>query len=243
MKRVTILIPTHNRGDLLGKTIMNCFKQTYKDFKILIYDDGSTDNTSTIIKKLQLSFPNRIQYLKSKSNHGIGYARHELLKNLSTEFGVWLDSDDYMKSDRLAKCINYLDSNPSVDIVFSYLKRFHEVHNGAFTPMGDEIKIDVSTYDKTNYRSLYSNTACATAFFRKSLQKHEVVPLRYGSEDVLWLWKLLNADVKVGQINETLYFYRSHRERLGIQKKKLNKEDKIPEEIIIHQKIEEYRNE
>ena len=50
------------------------------------------------------------------------------------------------------------------------------------------------------------------------------------------------SNIKVGQISESLYFYRSHNQRLGIQKKNLNKEDKIPEESIIHQKINEYRN-
>ena len=242
MKKVTVLIPTFNRGNLLAKTIRNCFSQTYKNFGILIYDDGSTDNTSSVVKHLQQKHPNRIEYIRGKANNGIGYSRHMLLKNLTTEFGVWLDSDDYMKVNRLQKCVDYLQAHPSVDIVFSYLKRFHEENAGVFTPMGNDITINVTTYDKTNYGSLHSNTACATAFFRKCVQEHEVVPLRYGSEDVLWLWKLLNSNIKVGQISESLYFYRSHNQRLGIQKKNLNKEDKIPEESIIHQKIIEYRN-
>lgn len=241
MNKITILIPTYNRASLIGKTLNNCFQQTCKDFCILVYDDASTDNTSQIIKDFQLKYPNRISYFKGEKNMGIGYSRKMLLEKLNTEFGVWLDSDDYMKISRLQKCLHYMDKHSDVDIVYSYLKRFHE-ESGQFTLMGDDITLDVTRYNKASYESLKSNTACATAFFRKELKTHEIVSLRYGSEDVLWLWKILNANIKVGQISEALYFYRSHNDRIGIKKKNLNKEAKIPEEIIIHEKIKEYRN-
>ena len=241
MNKITILIPTYNRASLISKTLDNCFHQTCKDFCILIYDDASTDNTSQIIKDFQRKYPNRISYFKGEKNMGIGYSRKKLLEEFNTEFGVWLDSDDYMKISRLEQCLLYMNKHKDVDIVYSYLKRFHE-ESGEFTPMGSDITLDVTRYDKESYQSLKSNTACATAFFRNKLKFHDTVPLRYGSEDVLWLWKLLNLNIKVGQISEALYFYRSHNDRIGIKKKNLNKEAKIPEELIIHEKIKEYRN-
>tara|TARA_R110000782_G_scaffold47485_5_gene104380 strand:- start:2179 stop:2910 length:732 start_codon:yes stop_codon:yes gene_type:complete len=241
MSKITILIPTYNRASLIAKTIENCFLQSCGDFTILIYDDGSTDNTTDVVNSIIKRYPNRIKYIKSKKNMGIGYSRKMLLGHLDSEFGVWLDSDDYMRADRLSKCVEYMNLYKDVDVVYSHLKRFHE-ETGIFTPMGNDITINIKKYDKTNYRSLHSNTACATAFFRKKLKDQEIIPLRYGSEDVLWLWQLLNLDIKVGQISEPLYFYRSHNDRISIEKKTLNKEAKIPEEIIIHEKIKEYRN-
>lgn len=240
--KVTILIPTYNRAALISKTIENCFLQTYNDFDILVYDDGSTDNTDTVIKSLQTVYPNRIKYIKSTSNKGIGYSRNMLLKNLNTEYGVWLDSDDLMSSDRLLKCINYLESNIDVDIVFSYITKFHSDNINPNELQKSDIKINVSTYNKNNYRSLHSNTACATGFFRQKLKRYNIVPLKYGSEDVLWLWQLLNAGINIGQISEPLYFYRSHVKRLGVYKKGIYKNAKVEEESIIAEKIKEYMN-
>jgi len=238
--RVTILIPTYNRANLINRTIENCFEQTFKKFKIIIYDDGSTDDTAIIIKKLQIKYPNRIKYIKGKINNGVGFSRNILLKNLTTEYGVWLDSDDIMDSNRLYKCIKYMNRHKDVSIVYSYISRFTEI-DGIFTTKGSEIKLDTSKFDKTDYNSLKSNTTCATAFFRNTIKNVEIELLRYGSEDVLWLWKILNMNIKVGQISESLYFYRVHNDRLGIEKRTKTEKKRL-EDIIIFEKINEYRN-
>jgi teichuronic acid biosynthesis glycosyltransferase TuaG len=237
MNRVTILIPTYNRADFLNETLKNCLSQTYKEFDIIVYDDCSTDNTSKVVEKIKSRIPN-LTYIKGKVNMGIGFARQVLLQNLNTEFGVWLDSDDLMRMDRLSLCIDFMDKNPDIDILYTYLQRFAG-SNGNVSLL-DIIKVDTSKYDKESYESLKNNTTCATAFFRSSLKQFEIVAdLRYGSEDVLWLWNLLNNNIKVGQINETLYFYRKHSNRISVQKK-LMVTAKANENRIIAQKIKEY---
>jgi len=237
MNRVTILIPTYNRAQLLSETLDNCLLQTYKDFDIIVYDDASTDKTQDVVKQFQNKFPS-LKYIKGSVNKGIGFARHFLLNALENEFGVWLDSDDLMRNDRLQKCINYMDSNKNVDIVYSYIKRFTK--NNGNVVLSGELNVDTSRYSKKDYSSLKNNTTCATAFFRSSLKKYEIVDsLRYGSEDVLWLWNLLNNNIKVGQINEPLYYYRSHTGSLTLIKK-IKIEEKGKEDIILSKKIKEY---
>ena len=237
MNRVTILIPTYNRDSLLKETLNNCLRQTYQDFDIIVYDDASTDKTEDVIKKFQGKFTS-LKYIKGSKNEGIGFARHVLLNSLETEFGVWLDSDDLMRNDRLEKCVKYMDSNPDIGIVYSFLMRFTE--NRGNINLSGELSVDTSRYSKKDYSSLKNNTTCATAFFRSSLKKYEIVDsLRYGSEDVLWLWNLLNNNIKVGQINEALYYYRSHPDRLTLIKK-LEIVKKSAEDIILSKKIKEY---
>lgn len=240
MIRATVLIPTYNRGTLIAKTIRNCLNQTYKNFNILIYDDGSIDNTKYVVKSLIERYGDKIRYIKGEKNKGVGCSRKELLKNLDADYGLWLDSDDYMREDRIAKCIKYLELNKNIDIIYSFLTTFNESQSGNIHEIGIS-KVETSKYDKNNYDSLKYNTTCATAFFRKKLKNIEVVPLRYGSEDVLWLWKILNLGIEVGQISESLYLYRSHDARLSIEKKS-KKVEKGKEEIIIHEKIKEYKN-
>lgn len=240
-KRLTILIPTYNRGNLIEKTIESCFLQTYKDFNILIYDDASTDNTQDVIFTLSKKYPNLITYIQGDKNIGIGHARNILINELNTELGMWLDSDDLMKPDRIEKCIHYLDENPDIEIVYSNIQWFTESEE---IKLRDHIKIDVNIYDKNIWTSLKFNTACATGFFRNSLQKYTFEEsLKLGGEDVLWIWKLLQNNVKIGHINESLYLYRDHQLRIGRQKRHKSMKDlKVKEDVILAKKIKEIQN-
>ena len=240
-KRLTILIPTYNRGDLIKQTIENCFLQTFKDFNILIYDDASSDNTLRVIDNIKTRYPDRITYIKGSINKGIGYARNFLLGQLDTELGMWLDSDDLMQPDRIEKCISYLDKNPEIEIAYSNIQWFTE--SGEII-LRKHITIDVNAYDKNSWNSLKFNTACATGFFRSSLKKYKFeISLRLGGEDVLWIWQLLQNDVKIGHINKSLYLYRNHGDRIGKHKKHASmKSLKEKEDAILAEKIKEIQN-
>jgi glycosyltransferase involved in cell wall biosynthesis len=243
IKDITILIPVYNREKYISYTIESCFQQTYKNFKILIYDDCSTDNTLSIIE----SFVNKygketIECIKGNINLGIGGARNILLQNLKTKYGTWLDSDDLMDPKRLETCFNYLENNKNIDIVYSYIRRFKSGENINIESDENIITIDTEKYDANDYNSLKSNTTCATAFFKSFLKKYEIESsLRYGSEDVLWLWRLLNNNINISQIDKPLYLYRNHNDRLSILKKE-RIEEKAKENIIIHEKIIKYLN-
>jgi len=240
--RLTILIPTYNRGNLIEQTVSNCFNQSYRDFKIIIYDDASNDNTSAMVRKIiNERGKDLIQYYKGDRNRGIGYARNMLLKFLDTEFGMWLDSDDLMTKDRIEKCISYMDKNPDKEIVYSNIQWFTEDKE---IRLKDHIKINIEKYTKDNWRSLTYNTACATGFFRNSLKNFKFEEsLRLGGEDVLWIWQLLQKDVKIGHIDESLYLYRSHRERIGRLKRDPSLQlIKEREEAILSRKINEIKN-
>jgi glycosyltransferase involved in cell wall biosynthesis len=240
--RLTILIPTYNRGNLIEKTIQSCLSQTYQDFNIFIYDDASTDDTPKIAKGLIKKYPNKIKYYRNTSNRGIGYARNVLISNLETEFGVWLDSDDLMVPDRIEKCISYMDNNHNVDVVYSNIQWF--TTNEDDINLKGHIEIDVTKYDKNTWHSLKFNTACATGFFRKKVTKFKFeTELKLGGEDVLWIWKLLQNDIKIGHINESLYLYRNHTHRIGKQKRQESMKGlKEKEDAILALKIKEIQN-
>jgi glycosyltransferase involved in cell wall biosynthesis len=239
--RLTILIPTYNRGELISKTIENCFRSSYKNFNIIIYDDASKDNTQAVISSLMKTYPGKIKYFKGDVNKGIGYARNYLINKLNTEYGMWLDSDDLMTPDRIEKCIYYMDSNPTIDIAYSNIQWFSGDHD---LILRDHIKIDITKYDKNVWDSLKSNTACATGFFRKSINKFKFEEsLKLGGEDVLWIWSLLQHDIKIGHINESLYLYRNHANRIGRQKRQdFMQELKKTEDIILSLKIKEIQD-
>ena len=76
---ISVVIPTHNRGDLIGRAIESVLNQTYKDIEIVIVSDGSTDNTEEVVKKYQKKY-NNIQLIAVHPNKGANNARNEGVK-------------------------------------------------------------------------------------------------------------------------------------------------------------------
>src|SRR5687767_1849902 len=88
----SIIIPTYNRASFIEKTIHSVLNQTCQDFEIIIVDDGSTDNTEDIIKKINNE---KIIYLKIQNSER-GFARNYGVQHSSGDYVTFLDSDDIL---------------------------------------------------------------------------------------------------------------------------------------------------
>ena len=99
-EKISIIIPTYNRGYSILKSIKSVLNQTYKNFEILIIDDGSNDNTKDLILNLDDS---RIKYIKLKNNKGASFARNIGIQKASGKYISFLDSDDIYRQDKLEK--------------------------------------------------------------------------------------------------------------------------------------------
>jgi len=116
---VSVIIPTYNRANLIEKAIKSALKQTYKDFEIIVVDDGSIDNTEEIVKDFT-DF--RIHYICHKHNQGVSAARNTGIKTCRGEYIAFLDSDDEWLPGKLDKQIKVLQSESSeVGVVHSDL--------------------------------------------------------------------------------------------------------------------------
>jgi len=102
---ISIIIPTHNRAHLIERAINSVLNQTFKDWELIIVDDGSTDNTEEVIKKFLID--NRIKYVK-KENSGAADSRNVGVKYSKYKYITFLDSDDEAKSDWLKAFYNIL---------------------------------------------------------------------------------------------------------------------------------------
>jgi glycosyltransferase involved in cell wall biosynthesis len=87
----SVIVPTYNREDLLPTAVESVINQTFKDWELLIIDDGSTDGTEELVKKYLTD--NRIRYIK-KENGGGAQTRNFGVSLAKSEFIVFLDSDD-----------------------------------------------------------------------------------------------------------------------------------------------------
>ncbi|UCD28409.1 MAG: glycosyltransferase [Planctomycetota bacterium] len=111
---VSVIIPTYNRADLLVTTLDSVAAQTFKDYEIVVVDDGSDDGTRELIESRE----QKIRYIWQE-NQGVAEARNHALRVSHAGFVAFLDSDDIWKPDFLERTVARLREHPEEDLVFT----------------------------------------------------------------------------------------------------------------------------
>jgi glycosyltransferase involved in cell wall biosynthesis len=110
-KFISVVIPTYNRASFLKEAIDSVLSQIYRDFELIVVDDGSTDDTP----KLLLSYGKKIKVI-TKANKGPSSARNRGIKAAKGKWIAFLDSDDVWKPDKLEKQVQFIKENPDIKI-------------------------------------------------------------------------------------------------------------------------------
>lgn len=120
MPKVTIVMPTYNRAELLKEAIKSILSQTFKDWQLVVIDDGSSDYTKEVVKRFAAQNP-RIQYVH-QNNQGVTQARARTVEFVTGEYVTFLDDDDLYYPNKLNDQVNFLDQHPEVGLVYSFLE-------------------------------------------------------------------------------------------------------------------------
>ena len=115
-KILSVLMPVYNAEKFLEESILSILAQTLSNFDFLILDDASTDNSLATISKYAKQ-DHRIKVLANKKNQGAVVCRNKLLATAQTPFIAWLDADDLSLPHRLQTQLDFLLSNPKIDVV------------------------------------------------------------------------------------------------------------------------------
>jgi len=107
MPKVSVIIPTHDRAELLRLAITSVIDQTFKDWEIIVVDDQSTDHTPAVVESFA---DKRIKYLHNKGKNGPSIARNLAISAASGEYIAFLDDDDEWLPHKLEKQIAVIDS-------------------------------------------------------------------------------------------------------------------------------------
>ncbi|GAK55292.1 glycosyl transferase, family 2 [Candidatus Vecturithrix granuli] len=126
MSLVSIIIPTFNRGNAIHNAIQSIIHQTYEDVEIIIVDDGSTDDTKTVVAAFSQK-DQRIHYVQSTTNRGAQAARNMGIRAARGEWIAFLDSDDRWLPNSLQKRLE-VALKAGVNVVHSecWVLRNHE---------------------------------------------------------------------------------------------------------------------
>ena len=114
---VSVIIPAFNRVDFIQETIDSALSQSFRDFEIIVIDDGSTDGT---YEKL-LEYGDQLNLIthKGRANKGQSASINKGLKQASGKYIVILDSDDFWEPKKLEVQVKYLEDHPAIGLVYS----------------------------------------------------------------------------------------------------------------------------
>lgn len=121
MTKVSIVLPTYNRARFLPEVLSSIARQEFRDWELIVVDDGSTDNTREIVEDFRKKSDNKVEYVYQK-NKGPAAARNKGLEYATGFYIAFCDSDDIWLPHHLKKCVNVLDLYPDIDWVFGASK-------------------------------------------------------------------------------------------------------------------------
>lgn len=123
-KLVSIIIPCYNAELWIAEAIDSCLKQTYSPIEIIVINDGSTDESLNVIK----SYGDKIIW-ESNENRGGNYARNRGFALSQGEYIQFLDADDYILSEKIARQVDFLEQTKA-DVVYGDWRHQRHLPNG-----------------------------------------------------------------------------------------------------------------
>lgn len=206
---LSIIIPVYNSESFLDECIRSVLNSTYRDFELILIDDGSTDASCSICEKFQ-QLDERVIVIHT-NNNGAGAARNLGLELSRGTFIAFVDSDDY---------IHY----HMYDILMSYMSDDIDIAECNYSIVYNSFKENKENYTITNsnnfryysaLEALYENiynlgfyTVIWNKIFRKSCINNTRFPEDTRIDDEFWTYKVIGNSRRLIKVDRELYYYR-----------------------------------
>ena len=223
MPAVTVLIPTFERCELLKETLQSVLAQDFQDFRIVVIDNASTDNTPAVVR--QFNNP-KIVYQRHSSNVGLAANFMQAVHFVETPFFCWLGDDDLHLPGFLKESLAFFKKNPQVDFLWSRFAWF-EVRAGerSLMPMHARVYPEGSVLHAADVLKAYllgSNRGIRITSQVIRTDWYRSKQFVWGDSpqfDVLLRLEMLRQAAQVGHIPEVLHWARHHERRFTHQQK------------------------
>lgn len=220
---ISVIIPVYNVEAYLRQCIDSVLAQTFRDFELLLIDDGSTDGSGAICDSYAAIDP-RVRVFH-KENGGVSSARNRGIDNAKGEWITFVDSDDYIQKEYLYNFILNIDED--LDLIIQGIRRFGELDNRIVYSYKENLAINIK--DFLNAYNIHPNIAGPVSkFYKKRIIKNNKIEfvdyLKYG-EDTIFNLDYISHTKYVKLITGTFYNYRDNSK--GLSKKSLNYKDEL----------------
>lgn len=166
MPKVSINILTKNRAELLKKALLSVSSQSFKDFEVIVINDGSSDETEKILNDLKIERFKDLKIITHQASIGITKSRQEALEKSTGEYIAILDDDDqWTDPEKLKKQVEYLDAHPDCVLVGGGVEL---ISNQIKNPNGKNIRLRPESDQQIRQTMLFRNNFfTSTVIFRR----------------------------------------------------------------------------
>ncbi len=236
MPEVSVVIPTWNSAKFIGEALQSVFNQTFKDYEVIVVDDGSTDSTKQVID----GYESEIKYIFQKQG-GPASARNRGIRESLGQYVAFLDADDVWLPSKLESQVRMFRQCPKMAMVFTENFVFN-ASGLCQNSLGKRRKLMKGDVAKNIF--LYSGVVTSTVMVRSEVFNEVGLfeeELQLAEDDNMWI--RIAANFEVGLIDEPLIRYRVHPQKISSDKirlmesvktsiRLLTKKDKIVRERI-----------
>jgi len=208
---VTVYLACHNYEEYVEQSIESVLAQTYKNFELIIIDDGSTDNSRYIINQY-VEHPNvRIIF---QENKGLIATNNVAIRAANGKYVIRVDADDYLDEHALLVLVNAIEESEDLALVFPDYYYVDKIGNVTGQKRRHNSQEDVTLLDQP------AHGAC-TLIRKKYLLEVGGYSSEFDCQDGWDVWLKLIENYKVGNINLPLFYYRKHGNNLTSDTEKL----------------------
>ncbi len=203
---ITVIVPVYNSSAYIRQCLDSVLAQNFNDFEVICVDDGSTDESSSILFEYSERFPN-IKVV-SQNNKGRSCARNTGIFHAKGEFVCFVDSDDELKPNALNML--YSKVSEEVDAVVSSIEVQYTAHEEKEDQDFAYYRISRDSIEKVSTSKLatFHSSVCASLFRREIILKNKIFfPESLNFEDAFFHWTYFLYTDKVAFIKNTTYIY------------------------------------
>ena len=205
--RITVLMGIYNCASTLEEALDSLIAQTYQEFKVVMCDDGSRDDTKLVAQSYVDRYPDKFILIKNEKNMGLNFTLNHCLEYADTEYCARMDGDDISLPDRFQKEIDFLDAHPEYAIVSGPMIYFDE--QGEFRRGGGGGEVSKMNFLKG---SPFCHAPCMVRTEAyKAVDGYSVSPKLLGVEDYHLWFKMYAAGFKGWNLSEPIYMMRDDR--------------------------------
>ena len=187
---VDIVVPMYNSKQYINATIDSVVQQTYENWRMIIVDDNSTDDSCNLVEKRVVK-DDRIILIKQLKNNGAGVSRNIGINNSNSEYVAFLDSDDIWEKDKLEVQVEAMIKE---NINFSFTSyRIMKGKDLLYQKIVD-FKHDSNSFCYLDMLKKKATIGCSTVMLRRAAYKDMSMPeIRTGQDYAFWLDLLKNG--------------------------------------------------